>query len=160
MVLCGSVCIVSLNNLQKRRVQQVETTKRTSGISWNLDLDQNYGGEKWKKKQMPWQKNQPSQRIFHIFLVFCCSRIFLLGFEPPITKILVKLDLWNHHPDLICIVYIYLSQKEVTSISINRCTLPPQLCPLGLSVEISHQTWSLSSFLSENSMNNANNYWQ
>ena len=46
----------------------------------------------------------------------------------------------------ICIVY--LSQKEVTSID-QPLHLNPCNCAPGLSVEISHQTGSLSSFLSD-----------
>ena len=100
-----------------------------------------------KKKQVPWQKNQSSPRICHIFSCFCYSRIFKLGVEPHIPIILVKLDLWNHHPDLIFVSFIYLKRRS--HLSINRCTLTPATVPPGLSVEISHQTWSLSSFLSD-----------
>lgn len=108
------------------------------------------GGQQPKgpqKKQVPWQKTQSSQRIFHIFSVFWLFKDILVGGWTTHPKNISQVGSLKPPPRSdICIVY--LSQKEVTSID-QPLHLNPCNCAPGLSVEISHQTGSLSSFLSD-----------
>lgn len=145
MMFVYILCIFWVNNSSK--MESSTGGNKPKGPHGNLDSGSKLWWCKMQKKTGAMAKESIQSKDFSYIFLFLLFKDIQVGGWITHPKNISQVGSWKPPPRSdICIVY--LSQKEVTSID-QPLHLTPATVPPGLSVEISHQTWSLSSFLSD-----------